>query len=123
MDQKVGMLAQENLSLEEISVFLDLLRATKKTTAYDILYYILAEEFLIVLDSLEGESLRVPSRDETLKLIDYAKIHTFLNAHRENPHAIKDAADRFQRRTQSITRIEKKVQELLEEADLSDNET
>lgn len=114
IDPKTGMLSQEELSQGEMETFLSLIGIVKATSIYDFLYYILKEETLLFLDTFASENIKIPSRDETIKMLDYARIHEFLNKNGRDPRALKEAARRFQRRTQSIQRIDQKVQELLE---------
>lgn len=117
IDPKTGMLSQEELNNTEMETFLRLLGVVKGTTVYDFLYYILKEEVLLFLDTFASENMKIPSRDETIKMLDYARIHEFLNSHGRDSSALKEAARKFQRRTQSIQRIDQKVKELLERGD------
>lgn len=113
LDPKSGLLAQEQLTDPEFENFLNLLREVKQTTLFDFLYYILKEETLLVLDTFAEQSIKLPSREETMKLLDYARIYTYCKAHESDPEVYRKASKKFQRRTQSIQRILAKAESLI----------
>lgn len=112
MDPKTGLLAKEEPSREELEKLLEILRRVKGTTLFDFLYYILADETLMFLDMFSGDTLKIPQRDEVLKLMDYARIWVFVKNNENDPEVVRKAAARFKRRTQSIQRIVAKVDEM-----------
>ena len=113
MDPKSGLLASESPSKEEMDVFLTILRETRNTNLYDFLNYIMAEETLMFMDVFAGETLKLPSREDTAKDLDHARIYLFVKLNQKDPGIIQRAAKKFQRRSQSITRIVGRVETLM----------
>ena len=106
---KQGLILSESLSDEEFDMLLALLRHTRKTQIFDVISHIIhsKEDFLLFLDALASDVIRVPSRKETLKVIDAVAIYNF---YRKQPYETHDArikitAKRYKMNIKSVNRI------------------
>jgi len=106
---KVGLVLSESLSDSEFDIFLSLLRHFRKTQVFDIISHIIQskENFLLFLDSLASDNIRVPSRKESLRILDAAVIYSY---YLRQPYATHEAkvtvtAKHFKSNFKSVNRM------------------
>lgn len=120
----ITKLSSESLSDKETETLLTLLRVQKGTRIFDIIYYILEDPSLLILflNTMAGDTIKVPSREDILKLIDYVHIYTYYKSLPEQEYMEKcrKTAQVFKRRTQSVQRIVQKVETSLREEVIKD---
>ena len=75
---KAGLVLSETLTDEEFETFLTLLRNAKKTQIFDVIAHIIGDRraFLVLLDALAADVVKMPSRKELLRAIDAAVIYS-----------------------------------------------
>lgn len=116
MGSVIGRISNTVLSDEETETLLKIIEAQKGTTAPRLVQYIIQdpETLLLLLDALAGETIKMPSREETIKMVEYAQIwETYQKAEGTPIERARKTAVRHKRRTQSIQRIIQKVEELI----------
>jgi len=105
---KVGLILSESLSDSEFEIFLALLRYFRKTQVFDIISHILQsnENFLLFLDALAVDNIRVPSRKDTLKILDAVSIysHYIKQPYASHKARVSATAERFKSSFKSINR-------------------
>jgi len=114
---RVGLVLAESLSEHDHDIFLALLRHSKKTQIFDIISHIFQsnENFLLFLDALASDTIRVPSRKDTLKALDAVSIYSYYLKQPYESHEAKInvTAKHFKSNTKSINRIISTVAKVL----------
>ena len=76
--QVPGVLSLMSFTDEERDNFIDYLNSTKPYLCSDYLYAVFGDElFLKFFDVFAGTNIKVPSREEVVKLLNYIKIYTY----------------------------------------------
>lgn len=116
MDKLPGSLYKK-LSEEELYTFLTLIRVVRGTSVYDFMAYLLGDDVLKFLDVYAKDIIKVPPREETSKMLEYAQIYAAYKSMESNPEVYKIVGKRFKRRSQSVMRIVAKVEDLLKKGE------
>lgn len=117
-----GVLSHITLQPEERELFLDYMNRQKKMEVVDFLFAVLGENFLKFLDVFSGESIKIPQREEVIKIVNYVKIYKYCKSHNFTDEAYQKASVIFSRREMSIRRIVEKVSKVLEKEYSSDGD-
>lgn len=118
-----GILSVIKISSKEREVLLDYLNASKPTLMADYFFAVLGDEyFLKFFDVFSGKNIKVPSRDEILKLVQYSKIYSYLSLASFSEEAYERAASIFGKRVASLKRIVAKVDSVLNKLEDDENE-
>jgi len=110
-----GVLSFIKLSEEERHYLLRYLTKVKKTQVFDIIEYLFDDDFLKFIDVFSGESIKVPRREEVLKIVNYIKIYTYCQARGFSDESIEAASKIFKRRQVSVRKVIDKVSTTLKE--------
>lgn len=116
MGNKIGRVSNTHMSDSETETFLKIIESQRGLDAVKVLHYIIQDQdlLLLILDALAGETMRIPSREETIKMIEYSQIwETYKRTTGEPLERARETALIHKRRTQSIQRIIQKVEELI----------
>lgn len=112
--EKAGSLRSIHLTDAEMDIFLEYLYNLKKTHNYDVLRNVFDEQFLMFLDMFSGETLKIPKREELIKIASYIRIYRYLEVRGFTEDSVSNASRLFGRRRNSIKRIVNKVDRVLE---------
>ena len=108
--EKSGILALTSLKDRETEILIKYMSGSRKAPYLDYLNIILGKDLLRFIDLFSGETIKVPTRDETIKIINYIKIYVYLNDRGFTDGAYESASKVFARRRNSIKRIVDKVE-------------
>lgn len=113
-EKKPGVLSVLNLSRDEREIFLDYIESQNPQMNASYIFAILGdEEFLKFFDVMAGTSIKVPSRESLVKIINYVKIYTYCKSKDFSKESMERAAKIFDRRLMSVQRIVEKVERVL----------
>lgn len=125
LSEEVGRLSCTDLTKKERENFLKYLARARGSDAFDFISLLMpGNDFLRFLDIMSSETIKVPRRVDTLKLLGYIQIYTYIKNRLpdmkedlpadELPDAtLTAAAHMFNRRKNSVKRIYEKVRGVL----------
>lgn len=99
---------------KEHELFLEYLRKANKTIAYDLVHYIVKDDFIQFLDLLAGMNFKIASRKNLYRDIEYIKIYNYVKNHGNDINAMKCAAKIYNKKLSFIKRAVYKVSKTLE---------
>lgn len=115
-----GSLSIVKLNEKENDDLVDLLCISKGIPA-DFLNVLLGSDWLKFMDVMEGCTVKIPSREETMKFISQVKIYNYCKCRGFSDDSIDRAHRIFNRRKVSVIRIIEKMDKILaEEATLNE---
>lgn len=121
-EKKPGVLSIISLSVDERENFIDYMDETNASLGISYLFAILGDKyFLKFLDVMAGETIKVPSRESTVKIINYIKIYTYCKNRGFTEQAMEKAAKVYDRRLVSVQRIIAKVDSILKKFEEKNN--
>lgn len=115
-----GLLSLIELSDEDRATLLEYLRKSKKTFDFDCLGIILStEDFLRFVDLFSGSVIKVPTRGEIQKLVNYVKIYKKVHPRVElvgelTPEIVESTAKAIGCRKDTVRRVYLRVKRILE---------
>lgn len=124
-EKRPGVLSVINLSVDEREFFLDYMESVNPQMNASYIFALLGDEkFLKFFDVMSNTTIKVPSRDSILKIINYIKIYNYCKKKNFSKEGYEKAARIYGRRAMSIMRIVEKVERILEKnkVDLDDDE-
>ena len=105
----IGLLSVLELSDKEIKTMIDYLVSSKDLEALPFLYEILGKDLLLFLDVFAGETIKIPTRQELAKIINYIIIYQYVKERGFSEESYQKAAVLFKKRIGNIKRIVEKV--------------
>jgi hypothetical protein len=112
--EKNGILALVNLSDKESDLFLDYLRKSSNTPAYDFINYLIGKDYIMFLDLLAGVNLKISSRKSLYRDMEYIKIYIYVRDHGFNLDSMKCAAKIYNKKLSFVKRAVAKVSKTVE---------
>lgn len=113
-EKKPGVLSIISMDKDEREVFLDYVDSTSPLLNASYLFAILGDENLLkYFDVMSGTTIKVPTRDSILKIVNYVKIYQYCKSKGFTKEAYEKAAKIFDRRVMSVQRIVEKVERVL----------
>lgn len=100
-----GVLTQVRVNDVEREILLDYLNKKKPMLYADFLFAVMGNDFIKFIDVLEGLTLKVPQREQLVKIISYIKIYSYLRSHNFSSEAYERASKLFNKREVSLRRI------------------
>lgn len=114
-EKRPGVLSIINLSVDEREVFLDYMESTNPQMNASYIFALLGDEkFLKFFDVMSNTTIKVPTRDSVVKIINYIKIYNYCKKKNFTKEAYEKASKLYGRRVMSIQRICEKVERILE---------
>lgn len=108
-----GILSLIELNDKENKLYLEYIRKKNDTAIYDFVYYLLGDSWIKFLDLTAGANLKVPSRSNLFRDIDYIKIYNYVVTHGDNEDAMKGAAKIYNKKVSYVRKAVSKVKETL----------
>lgn len=105
----IGLLSVLDLSEKEIKLVIDYLVSSKDIDSLPFLYELLGKDLLLFLDVFAGDTIKIPTRQELSKIINYIIIYQYVKERNFTDEAYQKAASLFKRRIGNIKRIVEKV--------------
>lgn len=105
----IGYLSVLDLSEKELTLLIDYLVSSKDMESLPFLYSILDKNLMLFLDVFAGETIKIPTRQELTKIINYIIIYKYLEERNFTPEAYQKASGLFKRRVSNLERIVEKV--------------
>lgn len=116
-----GSLSIIELTEQERNLLLDYLSVSTPLSYPDYIWSLLGDQrWLSFFDMLEGLTMKFPSRQALVKVINYIKIYAFLNSRNFTEEAYEIAAKLYKKRVPALKRIVNKVEKVLERVDTDD---
>ena len=110
-----GVLSVLKLSDAERELFIDYLDNSKPFLHTDYLFAIFgSDHFLKFFDVFSGENIKVPAREDIIKIVSYIKIYSYCKSRNFSESSYEMAAKIYGKRRMSIKRIVEKVSKILE---------
>lgn len=112
---KEGILSLVRCTDEELTLLIEYLTKAKSTEDFEFLFRLFnnPHDFLKFVDLFSGTTIRVPTREEMFKLLNYIKIYNYCNARNRTEEAYQQAAKIFERKPLSVVRIVEKIDRIL----------
>lgn len=109
-----GVLSIIELNMKEREVFLDYMNIMKPYMNADFLFATFGDRALLkFFDVFAGVNIKVPSREETKKIINYIKIYQYCKDRGFTEDGYEKASKIFGRRLMSVKRVVAKVERVL----------
>ena len=105
----IGLLSVLDLSEKEIKLVIDYLVSSKDIDSLPFLYELLGKDLLLFLDVFAGDTIKIPTRQELSKIINYIIIYQYVKERNFTEESYQKAASLFKRRIGNIKRIVEKV--------------
>ena len=112
--EESGMLSLINLTKEENDLFLEFLRKSNKSPAYDFVYKLLGEDWLEFMDILSGTTFKVPNQRTLFRYAEYIKIYCYISKHGFSLEAVKNATRIYNKKMVFVKSAINRVSEVLE---------
>lgn len=121
--QRVGSLANSGVTAAEARLFLRIYSRMRSTSNLDFLYELVGpQRFFELLDVMSGTTVRIPRREETLRLLGYLRIFQLARVQAGNVEVTEELPDPtistlasvFARRKSSIKKVISKIREILD---------
>ena len=104
-----GVLSVVKLSDVERELFIDYLDNLKPSLHTDYLFAVFGSDyFLKFFDVFSGESVKVPAREDVIKIVCYIKIYSYCKSRNFSESSFEMAAKIYGKRKMSIKRIVEK---------------
>lgn len=109
-----GLLNKVKLSQGQQEVFLEYISNLRGDKLFYVLFKIFsADQSFKLIDILSGETVKIPKRKDIYRHVLYVRIYTFIKSRGYDERSVNAASKLFNKRTSSIIRIYKKVDEVL----------
>lgn len=113
-EKKPGILSIVSMDKDERDVFLDYMDSVNPGLNASYLFAILGDDNLLkYFDVMSGTTIKVPTRDTILKVVNYIKIYNYCKSKGFTKESYEKAAKIYERRVMSIQRIIEKVERVL----------
>ena len=111
--KNVGILSVLNMDDREQAIFMSVLADRRDTSKFDAIKYLLGDKFFLFLDSMAGEGVKVPPRDDLLKYVIYAKVYNYCRERGFSDASVESASKIFNRRKDFVMSVIKKLNRVL----------
>ena len=105
----IGLLSVLDLSEKEIKTLIDYLVSSKDMESLPFLYELLGKDLLLFLDVFAGDTIKIPTRQELAKIINYIMIYNYVKERNFTEDSYQKASSLFKRRVANIKRIVEKT--------------
>jgi hypothetical protein len=114
MINKSGVFSLITINDKESDLFLEFLRKSSNTCAYDFVKYLLGDDYLKFIDLLAGTVLKIPSHKNLLRDLECIKLYRYVRDHGYTEESIKNAARIFNKKISYVRRAVKRVSLVVE---------
>lgn len=109
----VGYLSVLDVNDQEFDTYLSYLESSKDMECLPFLNSILGKDVLHFLDLFAGETIKIPSRQELIKIMNYVIIYEYLKERGFSEEAYQKASSLFKRRVSNLKRVVEKVDNII----------
>lgn len=113
--EKSGIFSLIEINDKESKLLLTYLRNTNKTSAYDLINYLIGIDYLQFLDLLAGNTLKIPSRKSIYRDLEYIKIYNFVKEKKFSTDSIRTVAKLYTKNISFVKRAIIKISKSLNE--------
>ncbi len=119
---EAGILSLINLSDRESEIFLEYLRKSNKTPAYDFINYMIGENYIKFLDLMAGTNVKVPSRRSLYRDIEYIKIYVYVRDRGFTDESMRNASKIYNKKMVFVRRAVEKMSGIVQEMEEAESE-
>lgn len=105
----LGYLSVLEVNDEERDLYLQYLESSKDLDCLPFIDSLLGKDTLTFLDLFAGETIKIPSRQELIKILNYIIIYQYIKERGFTDEAYQKASSLFKRRVDNLQRIVEKV--------------
>jgi hypothetical protein len=107
--EKSGILSLLNINDKESEIFLEYLRKSGGTPAFDFINYLIGRDYIQLLDLIAGDNLKIPSRENLYRDLEYIKIYSYVKARGFTLDSMKCAAKIYNKKVSFARRAVIKI--------------